>query len=683
MVLKSPIDYEDTAIPSIEDTDLYKVLQGGTGNKLENGFILSLYILSIASFIWHMYFAYSLPVSRLKQGVIHLFFLLGIFFISNIDLGTSTKKGKLDLLFNSIMALLWMALIGYVLINYSRWLTSGRILLYTQSDLIVGGAIMLLVVSAVYLAYGKIIPIVIIGTLLYGLFGNHIPRAILNGVFTHSGFTLERIISGNTIALGGVFGTLNQVGATWVIVFILFAGIMEAYGGMDYIIEQSKGLGNWISSGTMQVAVISSMILGSISGGSAQNVATTGSFTIPLMESEGVLSRFAGAIESIASTGGQILPPVMGSATFLMADLLNISYVRVITAAIIPALLFYVSIVVTVHLLQGKYGWLSIRTTTGKDSTTNLSIIRIIVGLIEPLPYLIGLITLILTLMVIQFGPMVAGFYAIVFTMIGGLIRAIIIQNSLLKALKDWLLRTVEGVKIGMKNMAPISAALASLGIVVQILTSTAFTQRFTFQISILAGGVFLLLALFTATASVFFGMGMPTPAAYIVVVILTAPLLIQHGTAPIVAHFFVLYFAVLSTISPPVGLSCAVASGICKDTTFWNICKSTVRLGLFAFVAPFALLFNPEIILWDSFSQSLITSLLLIPGFLSLCIATVGYNGARPIGIFHRLGYLATGLVVIFAPSQAIQILVGAPLAGLIIIRLLQFDLLSKSAAA
>lgn len=606
-----------------------------------------LYTLGVVTVAWHLYYAYQGAMPRQQHANIHLGLLLTVFYLSTMDLEPDGWRAHLN---NAVSVVLMATIIGtttFVHLNFWRWLNEAREnLIYTNFDIMVGAAIIIITIHATWRAYGKLLGFVSIGALLYGWAGPLFP-----GILFHGGMSPERLIYLNSVALNGVYGFILGVGSTWVAIFIIFAGVIEGYGGMEYVTSVGKNVGSRLRSGVVQVAVVSSMLMGSITGSSAANVATTGSFTIPLMREEGVEGKFAGAIESIASTGGQILPPVMGSAAFLMADILGVSFFSIIQSAILPAMMFYITVAFVVHISAIKNGW----TTEGTQLERTEREESILRTLVDTAPYSIPLAVLIYTLIILRYDPMSAGMYAILSVIGAGFLRDIVLDRGSLTTVKAWGRRTVEGCKMGAVNMAPLTAVLASLGIVIRIITQTGFTQRFSIQMISLAGGVFVLVLLLAMLASILFGMGMPTPAAYVVVAILTAPGLVQLGIQPITAHMFVFYFALLSTITPPVALSCAVAAGI-AEARFWGVARETLRLGLFAFVIPFVFVINPELIYWNGI-QTWITFAAVSAGLMMLGIGLVGYDIRDTIPVWKRVVYIAVAAVIFFVPMYAAAI--------------------------
>ncbi|WP_323173335.1 TRAP transporter fused permease subunit [Natrialba sp. PRR66] len=623
--------------------------------SLERGVRILLYTLGIVTVLWHLYYAYSGRMPRSQHSNIHLGLLLVAFYLSDLDFSRESVRGRLNNAASAALVITIATTTAYVHVNYWRWLREAREqLLYTNTDLIVGAIIILVTIHATWKAYGKLLGLVTVFAIVYGYAGPLFP-----GILNHGGFSLETIIYSNSVALNGVYGFLIGVGATWVVIFIFFAGIVESYGGMEYVIKVGKSVGSRVSSGIPQTAVIASMLMGSITGSSAANVATTGSFTIPLMQNNKISDKYAASIESIASTGGQILPPVMGSAAFLMADIIGVSFVDIIQAAIVPALLFYIGMAFTVHLSANRHGWLlrgdDLRNVSDEEKA------GVVETLISTAPYTLPLVVLIYTLIVLRWDPMSAGMYAILTVVPAALVRDLIIDGSSTKTVRVWGRRTIEGCKIGVVNMAPLAAVLASLGIVIRIITQTGFALSFSLRMIALAGGVFFAVLALAMFASILFGLGMPTPAAYVVVAVLTAPGLVRLGLGDITAHMFVFYYALLSTITPPVALSCAVACGI-AGATFWDVCKETMRLGLFAFLIPWVFVFNESLIYWDGATTALMFVAASV-GIVSVVIALVGYDFRANLGYPARTVYIAAGLAICFVPNMTLKIVLSAVL--------------------
>lgn len=635
-------------------------------------------VLAVITVFWHLTYAFLFPVAEKPHVVIHWGLLLGLYYLMELQFDVDGWRDHLHNVVTVVMLAATTVVAVYAFTHVDpEWIREAKMLLqYGTVDLAVGAVAILITIHATYRAFGRILAAVGVLGLVYALYGNLFPA-----ILSHGGIEFEQLLFSTTITLGdGVWGYLMEVGATWVVIFILYAGLIEGYGGMEYITKLGRRLGSKFEGGVVQVAVITSFIVGSFMGGSVSNVATTGSFTIPMMKDRGVQPEIAGAIESIASTGGQILPPVMGSAAFIMADILGISYFEVIVAALLPAMLFYVPVAFIVFLSNRRHDWGAHAAATGdsaagderedptedaedvpdevaaaareavKDGLTDeetLSQSRASI-VVEGLPYLLSFLVLIWALMIEQFDPLYAGAYGIASAMVFAAPRYIAIEGASPAAVTTYLRATVDGCITGSRNQAPLTAVLSMLGVVVTILNQSGFTQDFRFLIltSFAAVGVFLLVLVMLM--SIVFGLGMPSAPAYIVVAIVAAPALVEAGLEPLGAHLFVFYFALLSTITPPVALSSAMAAGI-SGASFYDVARETLRLGMYAFIVPFVFVYWPSLITWNSSTPVAFTVGLI--GICTLAIALVGYNGRRLLPPAERVAFGAVALALLFVP--------------------------------
>lgn len=550
-------------------------------------------------------------------------------------------------------ALAAIALSAYVELNYDRLLDEAPILGWTQTDYYVGVAVMVLVTDATRRAYGNVIAGVVASSVAYAFAGPYLP-----GVFFHTGMDWTQVARHGAISLTGAYGFILEVGTTAVAIFLMFAGMAKAYGLMDLVLGLSREVQNVFKTGVVQVAVVGSMIMGSITGSAAANTATTGSFTIPMIKDQGVREDFACAIEAVASSGGQMLPPIMGVAAFLMADILVVPYVEIVRAGTLPALLFYFSVGVAVHLSVHKFGW-----TTPADGTFDKRI------LLQGLHYVIPLGVLLYTLVVLRFSPLSAGMYTIFALIPSALLKrgidARLEGEAAGEATKKFALTTLDGLRQGAVDMAPLVGILASLGIVIQMVEQTGLGARISFRMVALAGGVLVFLLVLAMLTSIAFGLGMPTPAAYIVVASLVAPALVRVDVQSLTAHMFVFYFAMLSAITPPVAVAVAVGAQI-AESDFLKSCKQALRVGAPGFFIPFAFVANDSIILW-SFPETILAVTVVLTGTVALVVATVGYDGTRDIGVGQRVIYLALASGAMFAPPRTVQLGATALILGVL----------------
>lgn len=537
---------------------------------------------------------------------------------------------------NLLFAVLALVCTVYIEIHFERLRFEAPITGTTAIDQLVGLLLIVIVIHATKVAYGWAISLATVAAIVYALAGPLFP-----GIFHHTGMNLSQLAVTSAIGLRGIFGFIMAIGATWVAVFIVFAGIAKSFGLIDYILSIGEEASKLFRSGIVHAAVVSSLFIGSLTGSAAANTATTGSFTIPMMSQQGVDDEYAAAIESVASSGAQVMPPVMGVAAFLMADILGVSYFVIIRAGIIPALIFYFSAMLATHLLILRYGW-----TAAETGRFDRSV------LLKGVHFLAPLTVLIYTLVVMRLTPLGAGLYTILTLVATMYVRNLVVDGVSVSTILGTTKQTIVGLKQGAVEMAPLVGILASLGVVINMLTQTGLTQKISAQMIALSGGVFVILLLLAMITSILFGLGMPTPAAYILVVVLVAPAMIQYGVAEIASHMFVFYFAMLSAITPPVAISVAIGSKI-AGSGFLQSCKQALRIGAPGFVIPFAFITNESLIYW-AFPDTLIACVLVFTSIGALVIAMTRFNGKNVISRPSQLGYLVLSVIGMMGPFTA-----------------------------
>ncbi|XVH33304.1 TRAP transporter permease (plasmid) [Haloferacaceae archaeon DSL9] len=586
-------------------------------------------------------------------------------------------------------AILAVAATYYVYANFGRLEGDAFIVGYTTTDHLVGAILIALAIDATRRAFGTVIAVVALLAIAYA---HSAVGTRLFGVFRHSGMGWERIAENGAIGISGVYdSTLMGIGSTWVAIFIMFAGIAKAYGLMDFVREIGQELGTSLRTGVVQIAVISSMIMGSITGSAAANTATTGSFTIPMIKDQGVRDDVAASIEAVASAGGQMLPPVMGVAAFLMADIIGVPYVTIVKAGVIPAALFYLGVCLAVHFTVLKFGWTS-RDLSPFDW-------RLLLGGTH---FAIPMGVLLVTLVYLQYTPFTAGLYTIVAIVTTMFVRNALVgvrdsdsasssdvdgggtessasdgesvaagvSSSLVKTGKQ----TLRGLERGGVEMAPLVGVLAAMGVIVKLLEGTGLTARVATAVIGMSdvtlfgfGGGLLLVLLLAMATSILFGLGMPTPAAYILVAILVARPVTELGTPVITTHMFVFYFAMLSAITPPVAISVAIGSRI-AGASFVRSCVQALRLGAPGFVIPYAFVANGSLIYWSA--ETLFAFPIVLAGTVGLIVVTVGFDGARTLSYPRRGLYALAALVAIFGSVAhvAVQAVAAAAIVGVLL---------------
>lgn len=487
--------------------------------------------------------------------------------------------------------------------------------------------------------HGKAIPIIIGVAAIYCLFGQHFPL----GPFSHGGIILKRLISSSSLEITqGIFGLLPQVGLTWIAIFLILAGFAKAFGNLDALINVCKIIPRFFRYGVPQTAVVSSLVVGSFTGSAAANVAATGSFTIPLMKKHGVPPSRAGATEAVASSGGQVMPPIMGAAAFVMCELIGERYIMIAARGLAPALLFYFATALGVYLISMRF----MKPLAGSYTSEEFAVRR--ADVINIIPLIVTVFVLIFLLAYFLMGIMLAGFISVYTLLVGDfillLIRAGRGDSSGLKALPKTLLA---GVICGTQSAIGIAVLLSAMGIIVSFLTVTGFTINLSILLLEVAGGSMWVLLLLVAITCLIFGMGMPTVASYLLAIILVAPALKKFGIPLLYSHFFVFYLAVLSGITPPVAIASAVGSKI-SGAKFWDTCIEAIKLALPLFILPWLFIVRSEILDFDL--STIPTFFIIAIGFIGIVLGLQGGEQQTSLrDIIERIILFALGFAVLF----------------------------------
>jgi len=441
----------------------------------------------------------------------------------------------------------------------------------------------------------------------YNLYGH-----LLKGFMSHGYISLEHFIDITVFTSDGLFSVPIQVTATYAFLFVMFGTLLERAGGGAFFFDLAAALTGRKIGGPAKVAVVSSAAFGTISGSPTADVVTTGSVTIPMMKRLGYRPRYAAAVEVAASTGGSIMPPVMGSAVFIMAEFTGIAYVDIVVASLVPALVYYLGIYLQVHLRSKRLGHKGLEA----DQIPTLAKTFRSGGL-----FLIPLITLVVALAV-HYTPTYVALFGIVSIMVVWLIRR---AGFSLFALYDALAQTT-------LSMAAVTGACAAAGLVIGGITMTGLAGKVSDMIIFVAGSSLFVTLLITAGCVILLGMGMPTPAAYALAAAVLAPTLTQDFGLPLIqAHLFLLYFTVLSAMTPPVAVAAYAASAI-ADSNPLGIAISACQLAVAAFILPFAFIYNPGITLAGDLSMVTLALVSIIAVVVLVSIAAEGYwNEAIP----------------------------------------------------
>ena len=551
------------------------------------------------------------------------------------------RKSKQVPWYDCVLMILAVAVSSYHVIFYEDLINRSGV--YSDLDFYVSIIALLLVVEASRRIAGLVITSLALIFLLYAYMGPLLP-----GFLSHPGFTVERIATFQWLSTEGVLGIPIDVSSTFIFLFMLFAAFLKRSGIGDWMTNVAVGLTGNSPGGPAKAAVISSALEGTISGSSVANVVGSGSITIPLMKSIGYRGEFAGAVEAVASTGGQIMPPIMGAAAFVMTEFLNIPYKTIALAAAIPALFYFTGVYISVHLEAKRAGLQGIP----KESLPDWKhLLRSRWTMALPL---VGIIVF-----------MEQGFTPMIAALIG--LGMIIGVSYFHRETRMGLGAIVESLEEGARAALPVVVACAVAGIIVGVVTLSGLGLKIAGGIVDLAGGNVYLTLVFTMISSLILGMGIPTTANYIIQATISAPALIQVGIHPLSAHLFVFYFGIIADITPPVALAAFAASGIAKSDPFKTGFEA-FKLGYAAYLVPYVFVMFPSLLFIDfelmGFLEGMTTTLL---GIYAIGAASTGYL-SRPCLRRERILLLIAGLALV-SPRLEIEI-GGAAVVAILFIR-------------
>lgn len=498
--------------------------------------------------------------------------------------------------------------------------------LTTDGDYYAGFVILLLVFEAARRGVGLVLAMITLVFFCYPFVSPYLP-----GILSGRGYGLERMVLFLTTDTQGVYGIPIGVAATYIIVFTIFGAMLSRFGAGDFFFEISVRLTKGLRAASAKSAVLFSTLIGMVSGSAAGNVAVTGTVTIPIMKREGYQPHQAGAIEAVASTGGQLMPPVMGAAAFIMAEIVGVPYTSVMAVAILPALLFFGSAFFVVHLQAVRSGIMP-RETDQSDGRPLRAV------LLEGAPF-IGAFAVLLGLMLAGFSPFKASLWGMAVLIVLYIVRTRRINRDLIGKIAG-------SVSEGARNVITISAACAAAGVISGTLGITGLGSKIALLIDVASNGYLILALLFTMIASIVLGMGLPTTAAYLILATVVAPALVKLGVPMLTAHFFVFYYGCISTITPPVALASYVAGGI-AGADVNKVGWTAASYALTSFVLPFAFVFGPGLLMQDSVTGNLIAA---VTGFAGVGVVAAGVIGCfiRPLSALNRAAALCSGLCLL-----------------------------------
>jgi TRAP transporter 4TM/12TM fusion protein len=632
----------------------------------------ALILLGTLSTVYHLWFTQQFPFEQDQHKIAHLGLMMVGAAILAYDSSPESRRERLGNYATLFEGALSAIVAIYLFTAYER-IVYEQLGVYTDLDLFMGLLIILLLLDLCRRVYGPMLSLVGIGGLLYALYGPYFP-----GILNHNGVQVERLVQGLTIEFGsGVFGVIVEVSATFIIIFMILAGMLEAYGALEYFIQLGTIIGKRVRSGLAQMTTVASMGMGSVNGSAAANAATTGAFTIPLLKRHGLDKDTAAAFESVASSGGQIMPPIMGAAAFIMAEITATSYLTIIVVGFLPAVLFYGTVAVGVHLTTIKEGLTAEvdedeldevelakqerdealgRLFGRQTSSVSFGQVSLRNLVVEGLALWVPVAVLLYTLVVLLFDPLYAGFLSIMSALPAAFVQGVVFRDGY--GIYDFVVDTFDGFGRGLENAAPIAVSLGVMNIFVGVLNLTGFTQVFASSLVDLSGGVLALLLVFAMIAALLFGLGMPTVAAYITAVLLIAPALTDAGIQLLAAHFFVFYFAILSALTPPVAIACLVAAKV-SGGNFWRTAKKSLVLAAPLFVLPYIFVVNDSLLFW-SVPETPVAFLVVGTGLVGFATTLVNYL-AGPLRIPSRIGLFVASTGAVFAPLLPVTMVVQA----------------------
>lgn len=572
--------------------------------------------------IFQLYFTTLGAISTINLRAIHCIFLLLFTFLLFPTYKKEKRVRSLPPLWDILLIILGTGSFGYLILNYDRIsISGGRI---DDFEVAIGGVALLIVFEAARRASGNLAILALI-FFAYNWFGEYLP-----GYFGHNGFTLERVLTTQFWGTEGVLGTGIGVSATYIFLFVIFGAFLKHSGFSKFINDFSLTLVGQTPGGPAKVAVIASALMGMINGSAIANVATTGTITIPLMKRTGYKKEFAGAVEAVASTGGQFCPPIMGAVGFVMAEFLGLSYTYVMLAAIVPAFLYYLGLLLSVHFEAMRLGLSGLSKENIPDA---MKVIKEQGHLVIPLVLLIAL-------MFMGYTPLYAAVISIFATIAASWLRP---ETRMTPQ------KILDAVVEGSKGAISVGVCCVIIGIIIGTVTLTSMGLNMGYLIlSVVDNDHILLTGFLVMIMSTILGMGVPGVAAYVIVQAVAVPVLIEAGTLPLTAHLFCLIYACLSNITPPVAMSAYVAAGIAgsdqNKTGIW-----AVRLGIIGFVIPFFFLDNPVLLIGVDKTASLAATAWAI---LTACVGTASMVAGLEGWLLKRCNIIERLVLIALAPT-------------------------------
>jgi TRAP transporter 4TM/12TM fusion protein len=574
---------------------------------------------SVILSLFHLYTAGFGTLPMIKQRSVHLglvMFLVYLLFPRSKRHSSRTKMPAEAV----VMAALGLALNAYVYVRFDQIAMTSGIL--RRWDLIVGALLIIVVLEGCRRTSGNALPILMTCALLYCYFGPYFPS-----FFRHNGLSLHRIIQYMIWTTEGIYGLVLGVSSTYLFVFILFGSVLDKTGLAGVINDLALSLAGGARGGPAKVAIIASACMGTISGSAVANVATTGTLTIPMMKRTGYSPVFAASVEAVASTGGMIMPPIMGASAMIMAEFLGVPYVMIMKAALIPALLYYFAVWMVVDFEARRLNLPTLR----REEMLSFKDVFVKRGyLLIPIAVLVGL-------MVYGRTPLFSSFWAIVVA---------VVVSSLRKQTRLTPETSVAALEDAGKLAIPVANTCAAVGIMVGMTGATGLGMVLGDGLIKIAGGNFYLTLFFAMLTCMILGMGLPSSACYIVVSTLAAPALLRFGISGIPVHMFAFYYGILSVLTPPVCTASYTAAGI-AGTDPTRVGYSAFRMAAAGFLIPYMFITTPELLLLGGTPLSIASKILTaLIGTTALAISVVGFLKTK-LYRYERVAAFLAGILL------------------------------------
>lgn len=610
-------DFEQAAVVSEE---LMRKVDKESDYRILTGFFARLIAaIAITFSVFQIYTAGFGTLDAMLQRAVHLAFALCLIFLL-YPARSSWPRDNIHPI-DVVFAILGAAAPMYIVVFYQELVR--RAGLVTTLDYIIGIIAIILILDAVRRVVGWPMVCVAITFIAYAIFGRQLP-----GALAHRGADLPTLVQHLFYTTEGIFGIPLGVSSTFIFLFILFGAFLEKTGLGQLFIDLSNAVAGWAAGGPAKVAVIASALEGTVSGSSVANTAGSGSFTIPMMKKLGYKPEFAGAVEATASTGGQLMPPIMGAAAFLMAEFVGETYFRIVIAAIIPALLYYFGVWTQVHFEAKRLGLRGM-------SLEELPKIGVVLK--ERGHLLLPLIALIY-LLAKGYTPMRAALVAILLTIGCAMLK----KNTRIS-----FFDIIDGLEKGARGALGVVAATACAGIIVGVVTLTGLGLRLGSVLVDFANGNLFLTLIFTMITSIILGMGVPTTANYVITSTIAAPALIMMNVPILAAHMFVFYFGIIADVTPPVALAAFVGAGIAKANPLKTGIQAT-KLAIAAFLVPYIFVYHPSLLLIDVEAFDII--LMVITSIIGIIGVGAGVEGFlyADLSIIERITFFVGGLLLV-----------------------------------